>query len=364
MTVIATRLALVPALLLILGGCAGPTSADALFDAFTVPGSPGATAMVIRDGEIIHANGYGLAELSSGRTLKRITPVRLASVSKQFTCMAVMMLKERGELAFDDPVTKWVPELARFPGIRVHHLMQHTSGLPDYYELPDETFQQAGAADGDPLLTIEDAVKIYERWGEPIFKPGERFEYSNPGYEMLAIIVQRISGQSFGAFMDANIFEPLGMSTTVVSERPTVKIPDRVVGYRPEGGGWVEDDEHFANWMVGAGSMYASIDDLYLWDQALYTETLVSKETLDEAFASAKLNDGSSSDYGFGWGVSDRLGRRAVHHGGSWVGFRTCIIRFLDERLTVIVLSNASADANGLADELAEWFLAASAHSR
>jgi CubicO group peptidase (beta-lactamase class C family) len=124
-------------------------------------------------------------------------------------------------------------------------------------------------------------------------------------------------------------------------------------GFDEDGGEWIENDDHFANWLVGAGGVYASLDDLFVWDQALYTETLVEGETLDEAFAPTVLNDGSISDYGFGWNVGDRIGRRAVHHGGGWVGFRTSIIRFLDERLTVIVLSNAAADAGGLADQVA-----------
>ena len=332
---------------------------DSLFAEFTVPGSPGATAMVIRDGEVVHAGAYGLAELASGQALSRGTPVRLGSVSKQFTSMGIMILEERGELTFDQLITEWVPELRRFPGVRVSHLLQHTSGLPDYYELPDEAFHEVAEKDGDPLLTNADAVTIYESWGDPVFTPGEKYEYSNPGYEILGLIIERISGQTFGTFLAENIFDPLGMASAVVRDRPDVVIPGRAVGYSPDedSGEWIENDHHFGNWLVGAGGVYASLDDLFLWDQALYTEDLVQKETLGEAFAPTILNDGSVSDYGFGWNVGDRLGRRAVHHGGGWVGFRTSIIRFVDEGMTVIVLSNASAGAGELADQVALAFL-------
>jgi CubicO group peptidase (beta-lactamase class C family) len=156
-----------------------------------------------------------------------------------------------------------------------------------------------------------------------------------------------------------NVFEPLGMETAVVRDRPELVIPERAVGYRPSEGevGWEENDDHFGNWLVGAGGVYASLDDLFLWDQSLHDAPVVGEQTLDLAFSTTVLNDGSISEYGFGWNVEDRLGRRAVHHGGGWVGFRTHIIRFLDERLTVIVLSNASASAGDLAGKIAEVYL-------
>lgn len=336
----------------------GPRIAE-IFSEFTIPGSPGAVAMVIQDGEVVHAEGYGLAEVGSSRTLSRETPMRLGSVGKQFTSMAVMILADRGELAFDDPVTRWVPELRRFPGIRVHHLLQHTSGLPDYYSLPDEAFMEVAGSDGDPVLTNADVIPFYESWGEPVFEPGERYEYSNPGYEVLALIVERISGQSFGDFLAKNVFEPLGMETARVRDRPETDIPDRAVGYHLDEseGGWIEDDDHFGNWLVGAGGIYASLNDLFLWDQALYTESLVKKATLDLAFTPTTLNDGSISGYGFGWRVDDRLGHKAVHHTGSWVGFRAVIARFIDDGITVVVVSNASPNDSESADEMAKLFL-------
>jgi CubicO group peptidase (beta-lactamase class C family) len=329
-----------------------------IFSEFVSPGSPGAAVSVIHEGEVLLAEGFGLAEVQEGRPLSRTTPIRLGSVGKQFTSMAIMILADRGQLDFDDPVIRWVPELDRFPGIRVRHLLTHTSGLPDYYELPDEEFAAVADSDGDPLLTNEDAVTIYESWGEPQFQPGDEYEYSNPAYEVLALIVERISGLSFGEFLEENVFGPLQMEWAAIRDRPETVLPGRAIGYRPgeSEGTWIEHDDHMANWLVGAGGVYASLDDLFLWDQAFIDAPLVSRPILDLAFSPTTLNDGSISEYGFGWNVGDVLGRHAAHHGGSWVGFRAAIIRFVNDATTVIVLSNASASAGDLAREVAEAF--------
>lgn len=345
------------------GGAPGPRAissspeVDAIFAEYTDEGSPGASAMVIRDGAVVHSAAYGAANLSDGSPLQPSTPVRLGSVSKAFTAMAIVILEERGDLSFDSPVTEWVPELGRFDRVTVRHLLNHTSGLPDYYD--DSPLEEmATAADREIPLQNAEAASVYETWGEPVFPPGDRFQYSNPGYEVLALIVERVSGMTFAQFLDAQIFDPLGMSTAAVRDLPSTVIPGRAIGYSPqeEAEGWQEDDDHWGNWLVGAGGVYASLDDLYQWDQALYAWAETGDRTR-EAFAPARLNDGTESLYGFGWRLSDRLGRKAIHHGGGWVGFRTSLVRFPEERLTVIVLSNASAEAGELADSTASVFL-------
>ena len=332
---------------------------DAIFAEYAVAGSPGASAMVIRNGDVVHSAGYGAANLDDGSPLQPSTPVRLGSVSKAFTAMAIVILEERDELDYDSPVTEWVPELARFDGITVRHLLNHTSGLPDYYD--DSPLEEiATAADrGTPLQNAE-ASSVYETWGEPVFSPGDRFEYSNPGYEVLALVVERMSGVTFGQFLEAQIFDPLGMATAAVRDQPSTVIPGRAIGYSPqeEANGWRENDDHWGNWLVGAGGVYASLNDLYQWDQALHAWAETGDRTT-EAFAPARLNDGTESPYGFGWSLSDRLGRKAIHHGGGWVGFRTTLVRFPEERMTVIVLSNASANTGELADSTAAVFLEA-----
>ncbi|NNF28884.1 MAG: beta-lactamase family protein [Gemmatimonadetes bacterium] len=345
------------AALLVLWSCAGPPeSVDEIFADYDVEGSPGAAVMVIRDSEVVHSAGYGSADLNDGSLLTPSTPVRLGSLSKAFTAMAIVILEEQGRLTFDSRVTEWIPELRRFPDVTIRHLLNHTSGLPDYYDDESglEGMATMGGRDG-PLQNAE-TVSVYETWGEPVSVPGERYAYSNPGYEILALVVQRIAEMTFGEFLQAEIFAPLQMRTAAVRDLPTTVIPGRAIGYANEDGEWVESDDHWGNWLVGAGGVYASLEDMYQWDQALSRWAEAGQRT-DEAFAPAILNDGSESPYGFGWGLSDQLGREAISHGGGWVGFRTFIMRFPQERLSVVVLSNASADATELAASTARLFL-------
>jgi CubicO group peptidase (beta-lactamase class C family) len=330
---------------------------DALFSEFMEPGSPGAVVMVIREGKVLHSRGYGLADLDRGTPLTPSTPVRLGSMTKAFAAMAIVLLEERGDLSYDDPVVRWVPELAPFDGITLRHLLNHTSGLPDYYE--DSPLEELATAPGRELYFANaEAIAIYESWGEPLFGPGERYEYSNPGYEVLGLVTERVTGMRWGEFLAENLFAPLEMSTTVVRDQPDDVVPGAAIGYAPDSasGDWIEDDAHWLNWMVGAGGIYSSLEDLYRWDQALWGWA-ASGDRLDQVFEPARLNDGASSPYGFGWRVSDQLGREAIHHGGSWVGFRTAISRFVGEELTVIVLTNNSGAAAALRDAVAALYL-------
>jgi CubicO group peptidase (beta-lactamase class C family) len=315
---------------------------DSVLAHYDVPDSPGAAVMVIDSGEIVFAKGYGHTTVDGTAPLDRTTPFRLGSVSKQFATMAIMQLAERGDLGYDDPALTWIPEIARFgDAITIRHLMTHTSGLPDYYDVLEERYNQAPSVDQDSLFTNVDAAATYLDWGEPLAEPGETYAYSNPAYELLALIVERVSEQTFGEFLDEHVFDVAGMTTAIVRDRPDVVIPGRAVGYYEGEDGWVEDDDHPLNWMVGAGGVYASLDDLSHWDSALRHHTLVSEETLAEAYSPTVLNDGSVSQYGFGWAVSeDGL---TVSHGGAWVGFRTQIARSLDTGTTAILLTNSSA---------------------
>ncbi|MFT5142886.1 MAG: CubicO group peptidase (beta-lactamase class C family) [Rhodothermales bacterium] len=356
----------VAALVLLLPACTStpaeqppaPTDArvDAVFAQYTAEGSPGATAMVIKDGEVVHSAGYGLADLVPATPLTPDMPLRLGSVSKQFFAMAIMILAERDSLDYDDPAVKWIPEMSRFPGITLRHMLNHTSGLPDYY---DEVAKRNPQLDDDPLITNSEAVTVFESWGELDFQPGDKYQYSNPAYEMLALIVERISRQSSRQFIGENIFTPLGMTTADIRDRRDFKIPNSAVGYRmdEDSTAWVEDDDNELNGLVGAGGVYASVVDMYRWDQSLYSGGVVSWETLSEAFEPATLNDGSVSEYGFGWGTGERNGHKDISHGGSWVGFRTSIDRYVDQRMSIIVLTNSSGRVGQLRDQVAELFL-------
>lgn len=330
---------------------------DSLFSKYSVEGSPGASVMIIQDGAIIHSRGYGYANLKDGTPMQPSTPVRLGSITKTFTAMAIAILKENGQLSYDSQISTWVPELHRFKGITIRHLLNHTSGIPDYYS--NNLLEKKATAPNRVIpFTNTEAIAIYESWGEPLFAPGDKFKYSNPGYEVLAIIIERISGESYSEFLQHQIFEPLGMTTASVRDLPETDIPGRAIGYSPkyDGTGWVENDDHWANWLVGAGGIYASCNDLYCWDKALnaWAET---GERMTDILTPAILNDGTISQYGFGWFLSDRLGRPAIFHEGGWVGFTTSLVRFPKQKLTVIVLSNASIKTNELVNSIAKIFL-------
>ena len=308
---------------------------DALFAPAAAGDSPGAAVTVIRDGKVLHSAGYGYADLGRRVPITPQTAFRLASVSKQFTAMAVMILAERGQLAYDDPVVKFLPELERFGDeITVRHLLTHTGGLPDYYDALEE-------ASTDTMPETEAAMEFLAGWGEPLFAAGERYEYSNPGYEMLALVVERVSGQRFGRFIEENIFAPLGMNDSVIRDSTEPEIPDRALGYARTDDSFTLDDEHNLNHIIGSGGMYSTAEDLARWDQALYTDALVRRETLDEAWSPVRLAGGDESPYGFGWrlGGYGGLGER-VCHSGHWLGFSTFIARYPERRLTIIVLSN------------------------
>lgn len=331
---------------------------DALFLDGRPVAAPGAAVMVIRDGQILKKAGYGMADLERGVPIESDTAFRLASVSKQFTAMAIMLLEEEGRLAYDDPVTGFLPELARFGNdLSIRHLLTHTSGLPDYY---DVMVQVSGVE--RPLT--KHALDVFSGWGEPLFAPGERYEYSNPGYELLALIVERASGRSFPDFVEGRIFAPLGMTRSVVMDERGPRVAKRALGYRKNGDGFEEYDDDPLNYIFGSGGIYSTVEGLYHWDQALYGEQLVSAETLAEAFRPVRFNSGEAYTYGFGWRLDDHLGRRRVAHAGGWVGFSTFIARYVDDRFSVIVLSNlAETEAEDLADAIAGLYLAGDAEA-
>ncbi|MFG0313538.1 MAG: serine hydrolase domain-containing protein [Phycisphaerales bacterium] len=333
---------------------------DSLLAEYASDSAPGLAVMVIRDGEVLHANGYGVADMESGRPITPETPFRLASVSKQMVAFVTVMLEERGLLDFDDPVATWVPEVARFEGVTVRHLLNHTSGLPDYYDFASlgaaaDSAYSPESSDDSGLFANAEAAAFYETEGEFEFEPGTRFAYSNPGYELLALITERITGEPFADFIDRELFDPIGMETAQVRAYPSTVIPGRAIGYSADSTGtWTENDDHPFNWMIGAGGIYASLKDMYRWDQALW-RWADEGDRLEASFTPPELPGDSVSTYGFGWGIEEDPPR--VMHSGGWVGFITYIVRYLDDRLTVVVLSNASLESPDIAAQVAELYM-------
>jgi CubicO group peptidase (beta-lactamase class C family) len=311
---------------------------DQLMSALVGEASPGAAVVVIQDGKVVHQKGYGLANVETRAPITTNTTFDLASVSKQFTAMAIMMLAERGKLAYDDPITKFFPEFPAYASkITVRHLLNHTSGLPDYMAV----FQQRPA--GIPAEpSSRDAITMLIQIPAPRFAPGSKWEYSNSGYVVLGQIAEQAWGLSLPAFLKMNVFDPLGMKTTMVSDQVLAPAANRAISYAPDGNEFKNADYSPLNRIYGDGNVNTSVEDMVKWDQALSAERLVKQTTLDAAFTPARLNDGSSTNYGFGWTIENSNGVRVLSHGGAWVGFRTYIARVPAERFSVVVLSNAA----------------------
>ena len=240
--------------------------------------------------------------------------------------MAIMMLAERHQLSYSDPLSKYFPEFPSYAAnITIRNLLNQTSGIPDYVGLGLER----------PGLTNQDVLSSLIRQESLRFPPGEKFEYSNSNYVLLALIVEKVSGQPYRLFLAKNIFAPLLMKDTFVYDKPRPEFARRARGYNRFG-----DDSDYDLLTYGEGGIYSTVADLFKWDHALYTEKLVKRSTLDEAFTRAKLNDGSVANYGFGWAIAEYNGKTIYAHAGRYGGFNTYIKRFPQERTTIIFLTN------------------------
>jgi CubicO group peptidase (beta-lactamase class C family) len=307
------------------------------------------TVLIAKKGKIITEQSFGYANPETGEKLTERSSFRLASVSKQFAAMGIMILKERGKLDYDDDIRLYLPELP-YDGITIRHLLHHTGGLPDYMGLFEKNWESEKEFDDRSMAYNKDVVTLFAKYKPNIdFEPGEKYAYSNTGYVLLGEIIGRVSKQPIADFFQKNIFDPLEMKDSrAYSLDDKFQLESRVYGFQYTSRGTIPNEWTFINGMIGDGGIYASAQDLLKWDQALYTEKLVKQSTLKEAFTSGKLNDGTETGYGFGWGVSETdNGELTVSHSGGWVGFRTNIIRVLDEKLTVITLTNHSSNHLG-----------------
>ena len=301
--------------------------------------------LVAKSGQIIYNKSFGISNIDPVKPLQLNSQFRLASLSKPFTAMAIMILQEQGKLEYDNEIIKYLPELP-YPGITVRHLLNHTSGIPkyedlceQYWDLEHENFLEKKYTTNDDIINL-----LVEHQPEVLFKPGDKYSYSNTGYVLLASIVSRVSREPFEKFMKDNIFDPLEMNHTLVySAIRNDEMENRVYGYRLSlnGTDYISNDFHYMSGIAGDGAIYSTTGDLYKWDRALYTEKLLLKSNLNKAFYSALLDDGSTSNYGFGWGLGQSLsGKKAVNHGGGWIASRTWMLREIEEDNTIIILTN------------------------
>lgn len=282
------------------------------------------TILVARGEEVVYRKAFGIGNREKDESLIPETAFYLASVSKQFTTTGIMILKEKGSLSYEDPLSKFFPDFPDYgKDVTVRQMMNHTSGIPDHYGL--------GAYKKD--LRNSDVYELLSQQESLDFPSGDRYSYSNGGYVLLAMIIEQVSGQPLREFMKTNLFEPLQMKNTLVFDESKPEITPRAVGYFSSG-----DLNDYEILTTGAGGMYSNVDDLHKWHLGLFTNKIVSQSALQEAYAPTPLNNGEISNYGLGWGVN--VEQNSVQHSGGLNGFRTFIKRFLDTKEVYIMLTN------------------------
>lgn len=299
--------------------------------------------LVAKDGRTVFHKATGMRRYESNEPLHKNDVFELASVSKQFTTMIIMMLKEKGKLNYDDPLSMYVQ--VPYPNITIRHLMNHTSGLPDYQNIMDKHWDKNKIA-GNP-----DIIEYLNRYAPPaLFKPGAKYNYSNTGYVLLASVAEKASGEDFITLCRNWIFKPLKMKNTDIRTlEAKAKVKNFAAGHLKDSTQQYKNANRFhasdyTVWLgnrKGPGRVSSTAQDLLKWDQALYTSKLVSATTLQEAFSPAQLNSGTLVQYGFGWDIiTNQHDGKIVQHTGDNPGYRTIIIRFLDKHKTVIILNN------------------------
>ena len=301
---------------------------DALMKRYTGE-VPGASLLVVRDGRPVVHRSYGQSNLEDRIAATPETNYRLASVTKQFTAAAILLLVEDEKLSLDDRLKKWLPSLpSAVDGVTIEHLLTHTSGIVDYEDvIPAGTTAQLHDADVLRLLQSQDST---------YFNAGTAYRYSNSGYALLALIVERASGKRYATFLRERIFIPLGMLHSVAYEEGISTIPNRAYGYSMRDGKWTRKDQSVTSAVLGDGGIYSSIDDLIRWDAAWYDSRLLRDKSRALAVQAHTDTDRPEVKYGFGW----RITGESLWHSGETSGFRNVIVRYPSRRLTVVILTN------------------------
>lgn len=293
------------------------------------------TALVAINNQVVLEGGYGYADFAEQTPLTPEHSFQLASVSKQFTAMAILMLYEQGKLELQDPMNKHIPELP-YSNVTIEHLLNHTAGMPNYLWLMEAKWKKNHIPDNEDLIRFLSGNRI-----SAYFSSGRLHDYSNTGYALLASIVERVSGKSYSDFLNESIFGPLGMTNSWVFQyRNKDSFAERIRGYHRSGRYYREIEPGVCDGIVGDKGIYSSVKDLALWDKALYANRLVADTTLAKAFTPGKLNRGREIPYGYGFRLRNDNDQRIVYHNGRWEGFRNAFHRYIEEGNTIILLSN------------------------
>jgi CubicO group peptidase (beta-lactamase class C family) len=354
------------------------TQTSRIFASFADDQSPGLAVLVSKNGHTAFERGYGIRDLRSRAKIDSQTNFRLASCSKQFTAMSIMLLVRDGKLRYDDKLTDVFPDFPAYvKAISIRNLLNHTSGLPDYEDLMAAAEKRNGARIWTDTHQIQDAEVLdllkQERAGR--FTPATQWSYSNSGYVVLGLVVAKISGKPFREFLRERIFVPLKMSQTVAYQKGQNEVTTRAYGHSKEGSTWKETDQSPTSATLGDGGIYSSLTDLAKWDEALAHDTLLSENEMQPALIPAQLTNGNQAQwpansdrpqgtpvaYGFGWFLDSYRHHARMWHYGDTMGFHTYIQRFPADRLTIIVLCNRTdLDPESLAVKVADTFLNAS----
>ena len=347
---------------------------DSLLSPLADAKSPGLAVLVRKDDQTIFSCGYGVRDLQTLARIDSRTNFRLASCTKQFTAMAIMLLVHDGKLRYEDKLTDVFPD---FPGygrtITIRQTLNHTSGLPDYESLM-ETSNSPASRRWSERNQIQDAevLALLEQQTGTQFPPGTKWSYSNSGYVILGLIAAKVSGKSFADFLHQRIFSPLKMDETVAYEKGKTEVSSRAFGHSKETNGWKQTDQSSTSATLGDGGVYSSLDDLAKWDEALSRHTLLAENEMRAATTPVVLADGTppkwpaDSDrpegtpvsYGFGWFLDPYRGHQRMWHYGDTRGFHTYIERFVKDKLSIIILCNRTdLDPEKIASQIADVYL-------
>jgi CubicO group peptidase (beta-lactamase class C family) len=350
---------------------------DLIFSSVTQENAPGLAVLVRKDGRTLFEKAYGARDLRTHAKIDQYSNFRLASFTKQFTAMAVMMLVHDGKLRYDQTLTEIFPDFPPYgKNITIRNLLNHTGGLPDYEDLMDAAEKVKGPLwSAEHQIQDDEVLALLKKETKGKFAPGTSWSYSNSGYVVLGLIIAKASGQSYGNLLHARIFAPLHMDHTIVYQKGKNEVVNRAFGHSKEGDNLKEIDQSSTSATLGDGGIYSNLDDLGKWDDALRNHTLLSAEEMAPALVPAELANGSPTlwptapnddnlhpgkpvSYGFGWFLDPYWGIPRMWHTGSTMGFRTIIERFTANHLTIIILCNRTdLDPEGLAVKTADLYL-------